>query len=197
MAEQPVLQVFLTSTRPGRACKPIGDWFFDAAGRHGKFAVEQIDLKQIDLPMMNEPEHPRLRAYTQKSTKEWSAVVERADAFVFVTPEYNHGFTAPLKNAIDHLVHEWAYKPVGFVSYGGVAAGTRAVQMIKQVATTLKMMPVYEAVNIPWFPEFLKDGAFHPTAIHEQAATALLDELARWEHALRAVREAAAAELSR
>ena len=88
---------------------------------------------------MDEPNHPRLRQYTKQHTKDWSAKVEAADAFVFVMPEYNYGFNAPLKNVIDYLNQEWAYKPVGFVSYGGVASGTRAVQMIKQVVTTLKM----------------------------------------------------------
>jgi NAD(P)H-dependent FMN reductase len=189
MAEQPVLQVFLTSTRPGRACKPIGDWFFDAAGRHGKFAVEQIDLKQIDLPMMNEPDHPRLRAYTQKSTKEWSAVVERADAFVFVTPEYNHGFTAPLKNAIDHLVHEWAYKPVGFVSYGGVSGGMRSVQTAKLMVTGFKMMPMVEAVNIPFYTQLMENGVFKSNELHDKAVPVMLDELLRWSEALKSLRQ--------
>ena len=85
---------------------------------------------------MDEPKHPRLREYEHQHTKDWSARVEAADAFVFVHPEYNYGITAPLKNALDYLSQEWNYKPLGLVSYGGVSAGTRAAQMIKQVATT-------------------------------------------------------------
>ena len=117
-------------------------------------------------------------------------MVERADAFVFVMPEYNYGFTAPLKNAIDYLHHEWAYKPVGFVSYGGVSAGTRAVQMVKQVVTTLKMMPISEAVSIPFVRQFINDeGELVPNEVMNSAADQMLDELSRWTKALQPMRE--------
>jgi NAD(P)H-dependent FMN reductase len=106
-----------------------------------------------------------------------------------VLPEYNYGYTAPLKNAIDYLHHEWAYKPVGLVSYGGVAAGARAAQMIKQVLTTVKMMPLPEAVQIPFVAHFLEDGAIRPNEIMAAAAVAMLDELARWTDALAPLRE--------
>ena len=104
-------------------------------------------------------------------------------------PEYNYGFTAPLKNAIDYLHNEWKYKPVGFVSYGGVAAGTRALQMLKQVVTTLKMTPVFEAVNIPFVAQFIDDeGRMQPNEILETASRVMLDELVRTEAALRPLR---------
>lgn len=122
-------------------------------------------------------------------TRDWSETVERADAFVFVMPEYNYGFSAPLKNAIDYLHHEWAYKPVGFVSYGGVSAGTRAVQMLKQVVTTLKMMPMNEAVSIPFVAQFLgEDGRIHPNETMDAAADTMLNELSRWTEALQPLR---------
>src|SRR5579864_3115325 len=125
---------------------------------------------------MDEPNHPRLRQYTKQHTKDWSARVEAADAFVFVMPEYNFAFTAPLKNALDYLHHEWHYKPVGLVSYGGVAAGTRAAQMLKQVLTALKMCPLTEAVSIPFFPQFIdEDGALQPNEVMEQSAATMLD----------------------
>ncbi len=143
---------------------------------------------------MDEPNHPRLRQYTHQHTKDWSVRVAAADAFVFVMPEYNYGFNAPLKNAIDYLQHEWAYKPVGFVSYEGVSAGTRAVQMIKQVVTTLKMTPLFEAVSIPFVRQFIGDGGeVQANETMELAATALLDELQRVEGALRPLRQPAAA----
>ena len=151
----PKLHVILASTRPGRAGEPIADWFVERALAHGAFDVELVDLAEVALPFMDEPNHPRLRRYTQEHTKAWSARVDSADAFVFVTPEYNYGLTAPLKNAIDYLHFEWQHKPVGFVSYGGVAAGTRAVQMLKQVVTTLKMVPIFEAVSIPFHTQFI------------------------------------------
>src|SRR4051812_18736190 len=107
---------------------------------------------------MDEPNHPRLAQYTQQHTRDWSAKVSEADAFVFVTPEYNYGYTAPLKNAIDYPHHEWHYKPAGIVSYGGVAAGTRAAQMLKQVLTTLKGTPVVEAGSIPFLSHVIHEG---------------------------------------
>lgn len=186
----PTLQVIIASTRPGRAGLPIAQWFHDRAVAHGGFEAELVDLAAIRLPFMDEPNHPRLRRYTHQHTKDWSARVEAADAFVFVTPEYNYGMTAPLKNAIDFLHHEWMYKPVGFVSYGGVAAGTRAVQMLKQVVTTLKMTPVPEAVSIPFFSQFLdEEGRLRPNEVMEQSATAMLEELQRVEGALRPLRQ--------
>jgi NAD(P)H-dependent FMN reductase len=112
---------------------PIGQWVRDRAVAHGGFEVELVDLAEINLPFLDEPGHPRLGQYTKPHTKDWSARVDAADAFVFVTPEYNYGMPGSLKNAIDYLHREWAYKPVGFVSYGGIAAGTRAVQMTKLV----------------------------------------------------------------
>jgi NAD(P)H-dependent FMN reductase len=160
---------------------------------HGGFDVEVADLAELGLPFMDEPNHPRLRQYAHQHTKDWSATVEAADAFVFVTPEYNYGLTAPLKNAIDFLHEEWAHKPVGFVSYGGVAAGTRAVQMLKQVVTTLRMLPVFEAVNIPFHAQLIdEEGRLHANDIMQQAAEAMLDELVRAEAMLRARRDHAA-----
>ena len=148
----------------------------------------------MNLPLLDEPNHPRLRRYTHQHTKDWSATVDRADAFVFVIPEYNYGFNAVIKNAIDYLHAEWAHKPVGFVSYGGVAAGTRAVQMLKQVVTTLKMVPVFESVNIPFVAQFLdSDRKLQPNDVMEGAATDMLAELARWTEALRPLRRPAVA----
>jgi NAD(P)H-dependent FMN reductase len=119
--------------------------------------------------------------------------VEAADAFVIVTPEYNSGYPAALKNALDYLHHEWHHKPVGFVSYGGVAAGTRAVQQLKQVVTTLRMLPVQDGVTIPFHSQFVQHGTFRPNEVLERAADTMLDELARTEAALRPLRAPAPA----
>ena len=110
---------------------------------------------------------------------------------MFVTPEYNYGYPATIKNAIDYLHQEWQDKAAGFVSYGGVAAGTRAVQQLKQVITTLKMVPVFESVNIPFHTQFIRDGRFYPNDILEQAVTDMLDELARLDGVLRTLRAGA------
>ena len=187
----PNLTIVVGSTRPGRAGAPIAQWFAARAKDHGGFDVNVVDLAELNLPLLDEPNHPRLRTYTKQHTKDWSALVDAADAFVFVTPEYNYGYPASVKNAIDYLHQEWQHKPVGFVSYGGVAAGTRAVQQLKQVVTTLRMLPVFDSVNIPFHTQFLdSDGVFHPNEVLDQAADAMLDELVRTEAALRPLRPA-------
>lgn len=188
-ATMPTLQIIIASTRPGRVGLPVARWFEARARTNGGFDVEVVDLAEIDLPFVDEPNHPRLRQYTHQHTKDWSARVDAADAFVFVMPEYNYGFNAPLKNAIDFLHQEWSYKPVGLVSYGGVAAGTRAAQMIKQVVTTLKMTPLSEAVSIPFVASFIDDdGQVQANETMESAADSMLAELARVEAALRPLR---------
>jgi NAD(P)H-dependent FMN reductase len=188
----PILTVIVGSIRPGRAGKPVAEWFIDRARAHGGFDVEVADLAEIRLPLMEEPNHPRLRQYTLQHTHDWSARIDRADAIVFVTPEYNYGYPATIKNAIDYLHQEWQDKPAGFVSYGGIAAGTRAVQQLKQVITTLKMVPVFESVNIPFHTQFIHDGRFEPNDVLEAAATAMLNELVRVGGALRPLRAAPA-----
>ena len=164
--------IVIASTRPGRVGLPVAEWFTARATEHGAFEIVVEDLQTRGLPFMDEPNHPRLRSYTQQHTIDWSESVAAADAFVFVMPEYNYGINAPLKNAIDFLHEEWKHKPVGFVSYGGVAAGTRAVQMVKQVVTTLSMFPVNEAVNIPFVTQFIDDdGLVQANEVMENAAT--------------------------
>jgi NAD(P)H-dependent FMN reductase len=184
----PTLTIIVGSTRPGRAGQPIAEWFAERARAHAGFDVEIADLAEIGLPLLDEPNHPRLGQYTKQHTKDWSAIIDRADAIVFVTPEYNYGYPASIKNAIDFLHREWRDKPVGFVSYGGVAAGTRAVQQLKQVVTTLRMVPVFESVNIPWHAQLIKDGKFEGNEGLEQAASIMLDELQRVEPALHQLR---------
>lgn len=185
----PRLHVVIASTRLGRSGPTIGRWMADTANGHGGFDVELVDLAELDLPLFDEPNHPRAGQYLHEHTLRWSASVARADAFVFVTPEYNYGAPSSLINALTYLYHEWAYKPVAFVSYGGVSAGTRSVQMIKQIVTTLKMMPIPESVSIPFIPRLLQDDHFAPEPQLNTAAIAMLDELRRWVGALSSIRE--------
>lgn len=187
---KPTLMIVTASTRPGKTGAPVTRWIADRARQHGGFEVEVVDLAELNLPLLDEPHHPRLRQYTQRHTWEWSARVEAADAFIFVTPEYNYGMPAALKNAIDYLNQEWQYKPVAFVSYGGVSAGTRAVQQLKQVVTTLKLFPLTEAVSIPFVSQFIgDDGEINPNETMESAARDVLDELLRVSRALQPLRE--------
>ena len=185
--------ILIASTRPGRVGLPVAYWFTQRATDHGVFSIRRVDLQELDLPFLDEPNHPRLRQYTRPHTHEWSAMAEEADAFVFVTSEYNHGYPAPLKNAIDYLHHEWRDKPVGFVSYGGVAAGTRAQQALEPVVGVLGMHISPVAVNIPFVAQFVGDDKkIHSNEIMDQAAGAMLDELLRLDSALAPLRAEAA-----
>ena len=184
----PRLNVIVASTRPGRVGRQIADWFAARAVEHGGFEVRIVDLAEVNLPFHDEPHHPSEGRYVHQHTRDWSATIDAADAFVFVMPEYNYGFSAPLKNAIDYLYREWQYKPVAFVSYGMTSGGLRAVQMIKQVVTTLKMMPVNEAVTIFLRQALDGDGHLVRTAAMDATAGEMLDELARLTAALAPVR---------
>jgi NAD(P)H-dependent FMN reductase len=173
--------------------RPIADWFVAQARQHQAFDVELADLAEIDLPLFDEPNHPATGNYVHRHTKQWSAIVAAADAVVFVMPEYNFSFTAPLKNAIDYLNKEWANKPVALVSYGGVSGGMRAQQALKPVLLALRMWPINDTVVIPMVREHLAaDGSFEPSQIVAASAKPLLDELHRAASALRQLRVPAA-----
>ncbi|WP_018333717.1 NADPH-dependent FMN reductase [Actinomycetospora chiangmaiensis] len=183
-ARRPLLQIIVASTRPGRVGEPIARWFADYARAYEGFEVEIVDLAEVDLPMFAEPEHPRFGRYTLDSTKAFSAIIARADAFVFVTPEYNHSFNAALKNALDHLNREWAGKPATIVSYGGVAAGARAAEALWPVLVGLNMVPVPAAVPIPFAMKNVSgegdERVFTPAAETEGGAKAALDGITAW-----------------
>ncbi|MFT3824418.1 MAG: NAD(P)H-dependent oxidoreductase [Chitinophagaceae bacterium] len=183
------VKIITSSTRPGRKGPAVAAWIQELAAQHEGLEVELLDVAAINLPFMDEPNHPRLKQYTHDHTKKWSKLIEEADAFLFVTTEYNFGYPAPLKNAIDFLYHEWGYKPVGFVSYGGLSGGTRAVQQLKQVVTALKMVPLVEAVHIPFFSKFLNDEEkFLPDEGNIKTAGAMIAELAKWAETLKTMR---------
>jgi NAD(P)H-dependent FMN reductase len=159
------------------------------AKAHGAFDVELVDLKEENLPMFDEPRHPRFRQYEQEHTKRWSAKVDAAEAFVFVTPEYDHGTPPSLINALIYLSQEWAHKPVGFVSYGGPAGGTRAVQMVKPMMAALKLVVLLESVAVPLFLHHIDEsGVFNASEQQEAGAQAMLEALVKWTSALVAMR---------
>lgn len=182
------LTTVVASTRPGRVGRSVADWFTARAAQCEQFESHVVDLRELALPFFDEPHPPALQQYTHSHTREWSRIVDASDAFVFVTPEYNGGFPAPLKNAWDYLVVEWQHKPAAFVSYGGVSAGTRAVQMGKQVVANLRMLPIGPTVSIPFVSERVEDGAFLAGKIHEAAAEHMLDELVRTARVMRRLR---------
>lgn len=184
------LKIIIGSTRPTRKGPIVADWFLKIAKQHPDFEVELLDLKEIDLPLMDEPNHPRVQKYINAHTKKWSKTIDSADAFVIVTPEYNFGYPATLKNALDYLSVEWSDKPMGFVSYGGISGGTRAVQELKLPVTALGMMPIPQAVNIPFFTQFINDNdVFEANETLEKSANVMLAKLQEWAKALKNMRE--------
>ena len=184
------LKIITASVREGRKGPIVTKWIEEKAKQHGSFNVSVLDLKEINLPMMDEPNHPMLKKYEHDYTKKWSAAIDEADAFIFVTPEYNFGYPASLKNALDFLYNEWAYKPVAFVSYGGIAGGTRSMQAIKQLMTAMNLVPVLAAVNVPFFTKYIDEqNTFNADEGINKAAEGMLTELLKWTETLKAMRE--------
>ncbi|MCO5316292.1 MAG: NAD(P)H-dependent oxidoreductase [Solirubrobacterales bacterium] len=185
------LLVVIASVRPGRLGKPVADWFLPLAEADGRFEVRSADLLELDLPFMDEPEEPHLLAYTREHTRNWSGIVNWSDAIVFVTPEYNATPAPALKNAIDFLYHEWVGKPAGFVSYGGVWAGARAVQALKPTLTQLGMMPLASQVPIPNAATHLDENGAFDGERFERGAGRMLSQLELWAETLTPIREQA------
>ena len=185
------LNVITVSTRPSRVGPAISKWFIDIASEEfgNTFDVVDVDLADFNLPVFNEPKHPRFKDYENEVTKIWSASFEAADAYVFVTPEYNYGPPPSFVNALSYLAGEWHYKPAAFVSYGGVSGGLRGVQMEKLLLTTFRVVPIFEAVPIPMFAEHIEDGVFKAKEIHVDSARMMIPELARWANALKVMRK--------
>jgi NAD(P)H-dependent FMN reductase len=188
------LNIIIGSTRPGRAGAPIGQWLKEFAIAHGQFQVELVDLADFNLPLLDEAAHPVLQQYEHEHTKRWSASVASADAYVFVTPEYDCFPPASLVNAVQVVMREWSYKPAGVVSYGGISGGLRASQTLRQLITSVNVHPLPQVVPIPSFGQFIgDDGIFRPNLPMMEGTTGMLDELVRWAVALNPMRTDAAA----
>jgi len=183
------LNIIIGSTRPGRAGPVFAQWLEIFAREHGKFEPVLTDIDTFDLPVLDEPHHPRLGNYQQAHTKAWSKAIDGADAFVFVAPEYNYFVAPAIVNAVDYLSREWQYKPAAILSYGGVSGGLRAAQSIKPLLTSVKVMPIPEGVVLPMYQKLLdENGAFQASEQVRGSATTMLDELLRWSEALKPMR---------
>lgn len=180
----PRLTVIVASTRPGRVGRQIADWFAGQARTRAGFETTVADLAELSLPLLDEPNEPADRRYLHQHTRDWSGIVESADLLVFVMPEYNRGFNAALKNAIDYLYHEWNDKPVGLVCYGMSSGGLRAAQMIQPVLSAVGMVPVPTTVSVPLRQYLDPSQRLCPTEQLNRSATALLDDLERFGRAL-------------
>jgi NAD(P)H-dependent FMN reductase len=186
------IQVILGSTRQGRFGGKVANWFMQHAAAYPDLSAELVDLADWPLPFFDAPVPPAMQEPQDARTVAWADKVSAADGYVLVTPEYNHGYPAVLKNALDHVVRPWRHKPVGFVGYGGPGAGVRAVEQLRQVVVELEMVPLRQQVALQnVYMAFDIDGALtNPTGPDRQAA-AVLDELAWWSRSLSHLRAAA------
>lgn len=183
------LTLVTASTRPGRKGPVIARWAAGIARAQGAFAVTEVDLAEMDLPLLDEPQHPMLKAYEHEHTKRWSAVVEAADAFVFITPEYDFFAPAAMVNAIQCLSQEWRYKAAGVVSYGGISGGLRSAQVLRGLLGNLGVMAVPQTVPVPFFGQQIgADGVFAANEKMDDGLKLMLAEVAKVGGALKTLR---------
>jgi NAD(P)H-dependent FMN reductase len=175
------------STRPGRNNEAVGRWVFGLAKERKDADFEFVDIADFKLPLLDEPVPPSMGQYSHEHTKVWAAKIATFDAYVFVTPEYNHGISGALKNAIDYLYREWNNKAAGFVSYGS-AGGVRAVEHLRLVMAELMIATVRAQVMLSLFTDFENVSKFKPDPRHEREVHTMLDQLAAWGGALKTVR---------
>ncbi len=182
------IAIILGSTRPGRNGEAVAHWVYDIANKRHDAEFELVDIAEYDLPLLNEPVPPSMGQYTHPHTKVWAAKIASFDAYVFVTPEYNHSTSAALKNAIDYLYKEWNNKAAGFVSYGS-AMGTRAVEHLRLIMAELQIADVRAQVMLSLLTDFENFSTFKPASSHEKSVNAMLDQVIAWGNAMKTVRQ--------
>jgi NAD(P)H-dependent FMN reductase len=184
------IAIILGSTRPGRNGEAVARWVYNTAKKqrsNNDAEFEYVDIKDFNLPLLDEPIPPSQGKYSKHHTKTWSAKIDSFDAYIFVTPEYNHGIPGALKNAIDFLYREWNNKAAGFVSYGS-AGGVRSVEHLRLVMAELQIADVRAQVTLSLFTDFENFTTFKPAPYQEQAVNTLLDQIISWGTALKALR---------
>jgi NAD(P)H-dependent FMN reductase len=180
--------IIIGSTRPGRKAEAVARWVHGIAAKRTDAQFELVDIKDFNLPLLDEAVPPSMGQYSQPHTKVWAAKIDSFDAYVFVTPEYNHGPSGALKNAIDYLFREWNNKAAGFVSYGS-AGGARAVEQLRLVMGELQVADVRAQVMLSLFTDFENFSVFTPRPTHEKSVNAMLDQVIAWGGALKALRK--------
>ncbi len=181
------IAVIVGSTRPGRKAEAVARWVLGIAQQRRDASFELVDIDQFGLPLLDEPVPPSMGQYSKPHTIAWADKIRPFDGFVFVTPEYNHGTSAALKNAIDYLYKEWNNKAAGFVSYGS-AGGTRAVEHLRLVMGELQVAAVRAQVMLSLKSDFENYTNFKPAPTHEKEVGAMLDQLLGWSRALQTLR---------
>jgi len=186
------IAVIIGSTRPGRNAEKVARWTFDLAKKRTDAEFELVDIKDFNLPLLDEPVPPSMGQYSKPHTLAWAKKVAQFDAYVFVAPEYNHGVSASLKNAIDYVYAEWNNKAAGFVSFGSVG-GARAVEHLRQVMGELQIADVRAQVTFSLYNDFENFSVLKPNQSHEMNLNMMLDQLVAWGGAMKTMRTAKAA----
>jgi NAD(P)H-dependent FMN reductase len=186
------IAIIVGSTRPGRNGEAVAKWVYEVAKERSDAEFELVDIKDFNLPLLDEPMPPSLGQYSKPHTKVWADKIDHFDAYVFVTPEYNHGTSGVLKNAIDFLFVEWNNKAAGFVSYGG-AGGARAVEQLRLVLAEVQIATVRSQVLLSMFTDFESFSVFKPGPQQKTSVNAMLDDLIAWGGALQTLRKTSAA----
>lgn len=181
------IAIIIGSTRPNRKGEAVARWVHGIAARRTDVQFELIDLKEVNLPLLDEPIPAGAGKYSQPHTKAWAARIAPFDGFVFVTPEYNHGTSAALKNALDFLYAEWRNKSAGFVGYGSYS-GARAVEQLRLIISSLELAHVRVQVGLSTFTEF-KNNEFLPGPHQEKSVNDMLDQVIAWAGALQPLRQ--------
>ena len=184
----PRIAIVIGSTRPGRRSEAVANWVYEFAQKRSDAEFELVDIKAFNLPLLDEPVSPILGQYSKPHTKVWADKIRSFDGYVFVAPEYNHGISGALKNAIDFLFAEWNDKAAGFVSYGG-AGGARAVEHLRLVLAEVRIATVRNQVLLSMFTDFENFSVFKPAPQHEKSVNAMLDQVIAWSGALKTLRE--------
>ena len=179
--------IIIGSTRPGRNGEAVSRWIYESAKSRDDAEYELVDIKDYNLPLLDEPIPPSIGQYSKEHTKIWARKIDSFDAYVFVTPEYNHGISGALKNAIDFLFKEWNNKVAGFVSYGS-AGGVRAVEHLRLVMAEVKVATVRAQVQLSLFTDFENFSTFKPHEIHVKSTNNMLDEVIAWASAMKTLR---------
>jgi len=179
--------IILGSTRPGRNGEAVCQWIYGITKKRSDATFELVDIKDFNLPLLDEPIPPSMGQYNQEHTKVWSSKIDSFDAYVFVTAEYNHGIPGALKNAIDFLFKEWNNKVAGFVSYGS-AGGVRAVEQLRLVMAELQVATVRAQVQLSLFTDFENFSKFKPALYNENSVNTMLDQVIAWGGALKVLR---------
>lgn len=179
--------IIVGSTRPGRNSEAVARWVHELAAKRGDADYEIVDIESFGLPLYDEPVSPSFGQYSKDHTRRWSEKIGSLDAFVFVTPEYNHSTSGALKNALDFIYHEWTNKAAAFVGYGS-AGGTRAVEHLRGIAAELQLADVRGQVALSLFDDFENFSAFTPRDVHLPAVDTMLDQLIGWAQALKVYR---------